>query len=208
VRQRPNWDAAYLGLPINQLDMQATYLGFSAVHLLALRATGVPVSKRDAQGVMHLWRYIGWLMGVDDSLLFEDEASARLGLYHNLLSQAPPDDTSVAMGRALMDEPLQRLYPSAGWLRGPWNKARHLSLVRLFVGREGMRNLGLPATLPWYPLLTAAPRAVWAGAHRVLPSGMVALAQRGRREQEAYLPIMFGRKTPGVAAEVVVRAGP
>jgi len=208
VHQRPNWDAAYLGLPINQLDMQATYLGFSAVHLLALRATGVPVSKRDAQGVMHLWRYIGWLMGVDESLLFEGEASARLGLYHNLLSQAPPDDTSVAMGRALMDEPLQRLYPSAGWLRGPWNKARHLSLVRLFVGREGMRNLGLPATLPWYPLLTAAPRAVWAGAHRVLPSGMVALAKRGRREQEAYLPIMFGHKKPGLAAEVAVHAGP
>jgi hypothetical protein len=206
VRQRPNWDAAYLGLPINQVDMQATYLGFSAVHLLALRATGVPVSKRDAQGVMHLWRYIGWLMGVDEAMLFEGEASARLGLYHNLLSQAPPDETSVAMGQALMDEPLQRLYPWGGRVRGPWNKARHLSLVRLFVGGQGMRNLGLPSTLPWYPLLTALPRALWAGAHRALPAGMASLAQRGRRAQEAYLPIMFGKAAPGVAAEVPVQA--
>jgi ER-bound oxygenase mpaB/B'/Rubber oxygenase, catalytic domain len=204
VRQRPNWDAAYLGLPINQLDMQATYLGFSAVHLLALRATGVPVSSRDAQGVMHLWRYIGWLMGVDERWLFEDEASARLGLYHNLLSQAPPDETSVAMGRALMDEPLQRLYPWGGWIRGPWNKARHLSLVRLFVGADGMRNLGLPATLPWYPVLTAAPRAMWALAHRILPGSMKTLAQRGRQSQLNYLPVMFGQRRPGVAAEVAV----
>ena len=204
LRQRPTWDAAYLGLPINQLDMQATYLGFSVVHLLALRATGVPVSSRDSQAVMHLWRYIGWLMGVNERWLFEDEASARLGLYHNLLSQAPPDETSVAMGRALMDEPLQRLYPSGGWLRGPLNKARHLSLVRLFVGADGMRHLGLPPALPWYPVLTAVPRGLWALAHRVWPGGLTSLAERGRREQENYLPVMFGQQRPGVAAEVAV----
>jgi len=204
LRQRPQWDADYLGLPINQLDMQATYLGFSAVHLMALRATGVPVSSHEAQGVMHLWRYIGWLMGVDEAHLFDCEASARLGLYHNLLSQAPPDATSQALGRALMDEPLQRLYPWGAAIRGPWNKARHLSLVRLFVGAQGMRNLGLPMALPWYPVATALPRALWSGLHRVMPGGMQALAQRGRRAQEAYLPIMFGRRPPGVAADVAV----
>jgi hypothetical protein len=104
----------------------------------------------------------------------------------------------------LMDEPLQRLYPWGGWFRGPWNKARHLSLVRLFVGGDGMRNLGLPSTLPWYPVLTAAPRATWALAHRVLPGGMQSLARRGRQSQVNYLPVMFGQQRPGVAAEVAV----
>jgi len=199
VSQRPQWDAASLGLPINQVDMQATYLGFSVVHLVALKATGVVVSAADAHAMMHLWRYIGWLMGVDEDLLYEDEMQGRIGLYHNILSQAPPDESSAAMGRALMDEPLHRHYPWGGWWRGRFNKARHLSLTRMFVGREGMRHLGLPATLPWYPLLTFLPRFVWTGMHHLLPGGQARLQTWGRRRQLAYLPIMFGERKHGVA---------
>lgn len=199
VRQRPDWDAAELGLPINQVDMQATYLGFSVVHLLALRVTGVVVTARDAEAVMHLWRYIGWLMGVEPSMLYAEEMAGRIGLYHNILSQAPPDASSVALGRALMDEPLYRHYPRAAWLRGRFNKARHLSTVRLFVGAEGMRFLGLPPAWPWYPVLTFLPRLVWTAAHRCWPGGFERLQRAGRREQLHYLPIMFGDQRPGVA---------
>lgn len=199
VFARPQWDADFLGLPVNQVDMQATYLGFSVVMLLALRATGVIVRQRDAQAVMHLWRYIGWVMGVEDALLFEDEAQARIGLYHNLLSQAPADASSAALGRALMDEPLYRHYPWGGTWRGLYNKYRHLSIVRLFVGAEGMRSLGLPPTLPWYPLGTLLPRLLWTGAHRAIPGGFAHLARRGRQEQEAYLAVLFGARPHGVA---------
>lgn len=200
VRSRPGWNADLLGLPINQVDMQATYLGFSVVHLLALRATGVMVREQDARAVVHLWRYIGWLMGVQPRWLYDDEMAARIGLYHNVVSQAPPDASSVALGRALMDEPLQRHYPWGGALRGRFNKARHLSLVRLFVGREGMQHLGLPPSSVWYPALTLLPRLCWTASHRLWPGGMSRLALRGRAAQEAYLPIMFGGRKPGVAA--------
>ncbi|MGC4060493.1 MAG: oxygenase MpaB family protein [Aquabacterium sp.] len=199
VSQRPQWDAVSLGLPINQVDMQATYLGFSVVHLLALKSTGVLVTDDDARAMMHLWRYIGWLMGVEDGLLYDDEMQARIGLYHNILSQAPPDESSAALGQALMDEPLHRHYPWGGALRGRFNKARHLSVARLFVGSEGMRHLGLPPTLPWYPVLTFVPRLLWTSAHRVLPGGKERLQTMGRRSQLAYLPIMFGERQHGVA---------
>lgn len=199
VARRPEWNAAQLGLPVNQVDMQATYLGFSVVHLLALRGTGVVVTPEDAHAMMHLWRYIGWLMGVDASWLYETEMAGRVGLYHNLLSQAPPDDSSVALGRALMDEPLSRHYPRMGWLRGRFNKHRHLSVVRWFVGSEGMRNLGLPQALPWYPALTLLPRLMWTGAHRLVPGGYGRLVSAGNQEQMDYLPIMFGKARHGVA---------
>ena len=199
VARRPEWDAARLGLPVNQADMQATYLGFSVVHLLALKGTGVFVSPADAHAMMHLWRYICWLMGVDDDLLFETEREGRIGLYHNLLSQAPPDESSVALGRALMDEPLSRHYPWAGFVRGRFNKARHLSLTRWFVGREGMRHLGLPASWPWHPLMTLVPRFLWTGLHRLVPGGYAALIARGQRAQMNYLSIMFGPTRQGVA---------
>lgn len=199
VRQRPQWDAPTLGLPINQVDMQATYLGFSVVHLLALKVTGVVVPEADARAMMHLWRYIGWLMGVDEGLLYDDEMAGRIGLYHNVISQAPPDASSVALGRALMDEPLQRHYPWGGAWVGRFNKARHLSVARLFVGRQGMRHLGLPPTLPWYPVLTFGPRLLWTALHRLVPGGYELLVRGGRRRQVAYLPIMFGNHRPGVA---------
>ncbi len=200
VAKRPEWDAARLGLPVNQVDMQATYLGFSVVHLLALKGTGVVVTPGDAHAMMHLWRYIGWVMGVEDELLYETEREGRIGLYHNLLSQAPPDESSVALGRALMDEPLSRHYPrSSAWWRGHFNKARHLSVVRWFVGLEGMRNLGLPPALPWYPVLTFAPRLLWTGLHRIAPGGWKRLVAIGHKEQVDYLPIMFGERSHGVA---------
>lgn len=201
VSRRPEWDAARLGLPVNQVDMQATYLGFSVVHLLALKGTGVLVLPSDAQAVMHLWRYIGWLMGVEESLLYASEHEGHIGLYHNLLSQAPPDDSSIALGRALMDEPLHRHYPRvSAWWRGHFNKARHLSVVRWFVGSEGMRNLGLPPrTLPWYPVLTFLPRLLWTAAHHAWPGGYRRLVRVGRADQLAYLPVMFGDRQHGVA---------
>ena len=105
LQRAPDWDAAELGVPINQLDMQATYLAFSAVQLLGLRMTGDIFSRQDANAVMHLWRYVGWLMGVDECWLCDDEQTGRVLLYRNLLSQAPSDASSVALGRALMSRP-------------------------------------------------------------------------------------------------------
>ena len=196
---RPAWDRSLLGMPINQVDMQATYLGFSAVHLMSLRVCGVVVSRRDAEGMMHLWRYLGWLMGVEEGLLHEDEQQARVTLYQNIVSQAPPDHTSQALGRSLMDEPLARHYRWLPGVQGRFNRARHLSVARLFVGKEGMAALGLPPTTPWYPVLTTLPRLGWHALNRMLPGGQARLVRWGRRRQENYLPVLFGGHQPGVA---------
>jgi hypothetical protein len=197
--RRHDWEADIYGLPINQVDLQATYLGFSAVHLIALRITGVVVSRADGQAVMHLWRYLGWLMGVEEELLSDTEMQGRISLYQNIISQAPPNESSAALGQALMDEPLNRHYPWGGAWRGRFNRARHLSLIRLFVGREGMRHLGLPPTLPWHPLLTTLPRFLWTGLHRLIPGGQARAVRVGRATQLRYLPIGFGTAKPGVA---------
>jgi hypothetical protein len=204
---RDTWDRDTLGTPLNQVDMQATYLGFSVVHLMALRVSGVVVSRRDAEGMMHLWRYIGWVMGVDDALLSDDEHEARVLIYQNIVSQSPPDDSSKALGRSLMDEPLGRHYRWLPGVQGRFNRARHLSVARLFVGSEGMKALGLPPTLPWYPALTLLPRLAWHTLGRVVPGVQAAQERYGRGRQVGYLPVLFGGHAPGVAsAEAVSRS--
>ncbi|ULQ47529.1 DUF2236 domain-containing protein [Flagellatimonas centrodinii] len=206
---RPDWDSTAHGLPINQGDMHATYLAFSVIFLMGQRLLGVPITAAEGADVMHLWRYIGWLMGVDDRWLHHDEQSGRIALYHNLLAQAPPDATSRELGRALMDEPLGRHYQRFGWLQGRFNRARHLSIARTFLGRAGMRALGLPPTvLPWYPVLTTAPRWLLMQLLRQLPGGAERLSQHGLNAQAAYLPVLFGGDDPRLRDAVGVEAVP
>ena len=200
VRRMPEWDAAALGLPVNQADMQVTYLGFSVVYLIGQRLMGVKITPNEAHAVMHLWRYIGWLMGVDEHLLCETEIEGRIELYQSLLSQAPADESSKQLGRALLDEPLTRHYPYMQKLMGRWERAKHISIARFFLSRESMIDLGLPGfALPWYPLLTIPLTAARHRLIRLLPGGLDYLIRRGRVEQEGYLRVMFGSAAPDVA---------
>jgi hypothetical protein len=195
---QPDWDHDELGVPINQLDMQATYLAFSVVQLLGLRLTGDIITRRDADSVMHLWRYMGWLMGVEEALMCDDEQAGRVLLYRNLLSQAPSDESSVALGRALMDEPLARRYRWGAAWRGRWDRACHLSLVRWFIGAPGMRNLGLPAVWPWYPVLWWLPRTLRSILMLMVPATRPLWRWWGRRQQEAYRQV----DPPGTAHQM------
>lgn len=204
LRLRKDWDHDYLGLPVNQLDMQVTYLAFSVMFLLGQRLLGTPVSQQEADAVMHLWRYNAWLMGVDERLLVDDEQAGRIALYRNLLSQATADETSAQLGRALLDEPLGRHYPDSirigalslpwrGQWSARWHRQVHLSIVRFFVGREGCKALGLPSSaLPWFPLIFAPTNFLVQAVARVIPGGKSWLVQRGRRVQQMQLQIMFG----------------
>jgi hypothetical protein len=199
VQQLPEWDAAYYGLPVNQFDMQATYLSFCVTFLFGQRLLGVPLRAEEGRAVMHLWRYIGWLMGVDEPWLLDGEMEGRIALYQNVLAQAPPDESSRLLGRPLMDEPLQRHYRRFAWLQGRYERARHLSIERAFLGRAGMQALGLPTlVLPWYPVLSFAPRLLGHLLLRAWPGGRERLIRDGLRKQSDYLQVLFGGDRPDI----------
>lgn len=186
------WSVAALGLPINQTDMAATWLGFSALLLIGVRAMGVPVTRREAHAVMHLWKAISGLMGVDECWLTDDEMEGRRLLYHMVLAQTPPDASSAQLGRALMDQSLAVPYPWLRPLRARFEQARHLSVTRYFTGRAGMEALGLPpGTLPWYPLLSAPFTCSWHLLHRVIPGGPARAQRIGRKAAEDVVRLHF-----------------
>jgi hypothetical protein len=191
VQRQPDWSTETWGLPVNQTDMLGTYLGFSVLFLLGQRFLGVPVRDDDAQAVMHLWKYIAWLMGVDEDLLVDDELEGRALLHDLLLAQAPADESSLLLGRALMDEPMARHYRWLPTWRRRFERARHLSLNRYFLGRRGMRELGLPQGVwPWFPLLSIPYTTVRHRMLRRLPGGNAYLERSGREAQRAMLPVM------------------
>ena len=71
VRQRllnskyNKWDTASHGIPINPEDVSATLLGFSQAAIQGLDWILPIMSSADKADYIALWRYVGWLVGVD-----------------------------------------------------------------------------------------------------------------------------------------------
>lgn len=181
------WDVEDWGLPVNQYDQAGTLALFSTSFLLSVRALGIPVTRREGAAVMHLWRYVGWLMGVDEQWLARSEAEGRRNLYHAMLLSPGPDENSRVLARALARSHLETRFERLPRLRQRWAYHRHLSLVALFQGRTGMAELGLPASLPWYPAVAIPANLAKHAAARLLPGGRRLLRERADRQVAARI---------------------
>ncbi|MCG8315339.1 MAG: DUF2236 domain-containing protein [Pseudomonadales bacterium] len=193
LSSRDEWNHQVQGLPLNQIDMVATYLGFSVVMLGGLRKLGVPVTRRESKAVMHLWSYACWIMGVEERWLTFKETEAMVLLNHTFMTQSRPDWTSRELGEALSLEPLERHFNNFSDIRRQFAYQQHLSVSQYFLGTEKMKQLGLPANvLPWYPLLTIAPRFANYSSQHFVPLLRKRQEKTGRAAQKRALKEMFG----------------
>ncbi|HFE45073.1 MAG TPA: DUF2236 domain-containing protein [Nannocystis exedens] len=138
------WDHESWGLPINQHDMLATILLFSAVFIDGLKLMGVPVSETEADDYLHLWRYVGVVIGVEPSLLPTSFAAARRDVDLIQLTSGEPDDDSRALTQALFEipaslTPLERGLASA-------RVTLMQALCRRLLGDPVADRLGIEAT--------------------------------------------------------------
>lgn len=66
LKSSKNWDINLNGIPINQEDMAATLLAFSVNVLNGIEfIAGRPLDYQSQANYLALWRYIGWLLGVE-----------------------------------------------------------------------------------------------------------------------------------------------
>lgn len=89
------------GHPLNQWDSMATILEFSSIFLTGLRVMGFLISKKEREAVIHLWRYVGYLMGVEEQILPANEEDSMRALYHVLATVCDADEDSVKLGQSL-----------------------------------------------------------------------------------------------------------
>ena len=104
LKARPYWNEKEWGVPINQEDMSATLLAFSYNVLVGIELVlGKPLNREDQECYIHLWRYIGWLIGVDDKhnpCTSVDRAKATLeSIVMHILE---PDEDSRAVAFHLL----------------------------------------------------------------------------------------------------------
>lgn len=145
----PKWDVSRWGIPINQSDQAATLGLFSGVLVLGSRALGVRITPEESRAVMHLWKYIGWLMGVDDAWLVDTEKEQHRLNYHILIAQAGISEAGPQLAQSIVDSQNDLHFDRFGRL-GQWtSRERLLSMMTTLLGPRSMREFGLPLRPPW-----------------------------------------------------------
>ena len=151
IRQSGRWRPERWGAPINQHDMLATNLLFSSVLLAGLRQLGFQLDRDEAEDYMHLWRVVGWLIGVHPELLPATEAEALDYEQLIFITQGLPDQDSRDLVDALLKAPLHNIPPDAtsaerARIQGHVRFAQ--GLCRVMIGAELADALQIPST-PW-----------------------------------------------------------
>lgn len=180
-RRSGDWCDDLWGAPINQHDMLSTVLLFSSVLLDGLRDLGLDTPDDMADDYLHLWSYVGHVMGVDRSWLPLDRewASTLWGLIQ--ATQAPPDDDSRALTRALLSGPAVASMPSLEGRLLPARVAFGQGLARFLLGDELADGLDLPRQRWSQVLPLLSPVLASVPALLRLPGGDAVAAQLGRR---------------------------
>ncbi|NKZ80667.1 DUF2236 domain-containing protein [Rhodococcus hoagii] len=166
----------------------------------AHRVLGVRYTRREADAVLHLWCYVGWLMGVDRRWLPFDERAGLRMMYQIGASSPAADEHSYALAASLVDLPLHTHYPRFQRLRRRYQYERGLSLATTLLGPAGVRALRVPVRPPWYPL---ARLAVNVPKHHVLarfPAGRPWVQRLGERRLEQAAQRILDGEIPDVVA--------
>jgi hypothetical protein len=181
----PTWDTERWGLPINQTDQASTLGLFDGVLIIGSRALGVPVSQEDSRALMHLWKYVGHLMGVDPDFLVDDEWERHRINYHVLMAQSGASEAGSRLSQAIVAAQPQRRFPrwpaALHGLRARYEQERLLSMLTTFLGPSSMRELGLPLRPPWAHAVVIAANLVRYQVVDRLPGGRKRLLAWGER---------------------------
>ena len=106
IAESGKFDESAWGVPINQHDMVATTILFSQAYLEGIRAFGFALTPEEADDFLHLWRYNGWVIGVEPELLPGNETQALRLADLITTTQGPPDDDARMLVRSFVESPM------------------------------------------------------------------------------------------------------
>ena len=147
VRQLMNsseeWNTEAWGVPIS-----AAHMGFSTAlfsHRLLEHSTsvGAKFSREEEDSIYELWRYVGYLMGVPETILHSNRQEAQKLFEIGMKCEPPPDDDAVAISNAVIQS-----IPLVAGLTDPGeqNSMRELAykISRALVGNQVADRLHFP----------------------------------------------------------------
>jgi len=92
-----------LGVTINQEDLAGTLGIFCPAFILSLEKLGFYVSEEEKEGYHLLWRFVGYLIGIDDRLLTQNFDDGVKQAYAIFFHQWNPNEQSIQLVDKLFD---------------------------------------------------------------------------------------------------------
>ncbi|KAF9564451.1 hypothetical protein EC968_004503 [Mortierella alpina] len=132
------------GVPINQEDLLGVLFVLSVTMWRAMEMRlGVHMTNQEREDYMHLWRYVGYMMGVDDTLgVTHTYRRADACLESMWLHLADPDADSGQ----LLSTMARNLYPPSRRVLGILDRYKlHMALAEQLIGPECWKIQGLPS---------------------------------------------------------------
>ncbi|MFC9893151.1 oxygenase MpaB family protein [Nocardia sp. NPDC127579] len=102
MNRRPDWDYAAWDHPVNQVLTVGTLGLFSMANLVGAQALGLRFSAGEKDAVFHLWRYVGFLLGIDQEILPTNETDTWRAFWILADTEFIPDADSQRLAQALM----------------------------------------------------------------------------------------------------------
>jgi hypothetical protein len=186
LRRSSDWQTEQWGLPIPQPYMAFTLAEFSSIALRAMARLGVRYSDSELDDILHLWRCVGHLVGVDEDFLpIGADDYARIEALYALTSPGS-DDGDRGFVSALTEFQAAQL---ARVLPARWTTELVQGLQRSFVGDAVADDLAIPDT--WckrLPLVIAPVSAFfYAAFDKLVPRGRERRTARASRTRVTEL---------------------
>ncbi|WP_226967167.1 oxygenase MpaB family protein [Streptomyces phaeolivaceus] len=147
ARMLTDWNMGVAGLPIGQLDMARTWLGFTLNASQALNAVGIDINAEEERHLYQYWSHVAHLLGLDEGLYRDvvDHVGARR-LRDLLDATTPaPDANSTALTAAMIDAQARAMAGAPGCDLSE-EQLRHLihSVLQRAFGAEWSDRLDIP----------------------------------------------------------------
>jgi hypothetical protein len=157
ITRHPQWNLAAWGKPISQAEATITLLSSGYGTGLGMHMLGYRSTTADTLALMHFWRYVGHLMGVQPRWYPADLREARqlTTLYFAKRAYGARED-----GRELIESYPRAFTPKQGAglrkaSRDQFNSRIQLGYTRYFLPGRFYRSYDMPNPWPWalLPLL-------------------------------------------------------
>ena len=154
--EHPEWDLQAWGVPISQGDALLTLMGGSLVPGILLKLMGYRTSRAEIEAMLHFWRYVGHVMGVQPRW-YPSTVDEALGLMFTSMvkgCQRSGDDGKHLAQSYVSSYAAPPDAPPLVRLRKQIRYALELGYVGFFVSKESRRAFELPSPglLRFHPL--------------------------------------------------------
>lgn len=153
------WDEQAWGTPLSAAHLGFAIAVFSDRLLHFCKLLGVRFNKEEQESVMDVFRYVGFLFGIPDAILYESRKDAQRIFKMGLLCEPPTDEDSVLVANELV-----RAVPRVTDVQTA--KEAHdqmklgYALSRVLLGRKTAKNLQFPEYNGFLALLLFRSRIV------------------------------------------------